>query len=316
MRISEKIKRRFLSYLLWPAEFHLMISKRWQYSYFKKLHKKLPLLYKSLAKYDADHFMTPHWRKFNERLETCLLPMPNFSFLRNRAILNTMFTTAGGNLMKSELKFLREQYSKKQLEMILDEDAVGRPVLMDHGYSTSHNTIHHAYHLAKYLDCTHKNLSQINTIVEWGGGYGNTAKLFRRINNKPHTYILIDTPLLICLQWLYLATILGPENIHIIANHNDKIRPNKINLLPVGLVGAVAPRADFFISTWGISESSPEAQDFVKSKSWFGAQNLLIAYQESNDTLPHAGRIKDLVLQSGAKIRGIEFLPKNYYAFL
>jgi hypothetical protein len=47
---------------------------------------------------------------------------------------------------------------------------VGNPILMNSAYLTSHNSIHHFYHLMKFQDKARINLSQLGIVVEWGGG--------------------------------------------------------------------------------------------------------------------------------------------------
>ena len=154
----------------------------------------------------------------------------------------------------------------------------------------------------------------MSTVIEWGGGYGNMAKLFRRFNNK-HTYTIIDTPLFSCLQWLYLSTIFGEDSVKILRNSEESIYKGKINLLPVCFSESIDLYADLFIATWSLSESSKYAQDYVKSEKFFNAEHLLIAYQDRNDDLPDADRVGSIAENFGAIIKDIDFLPGNHYAF-
>jgi hypothetical protein len=182
-------------------------------------------------------------------------------------------------------------------------------------YLTSHNSIHHLFHLFRFLDKTHCDLDQIDTIVEWGGGYGNMAKIFERLKSTPSTYIIIDIPLFSCIQWLYLTTILGEENVHLLQNAEDTICSQKINLMPICFLGHYKINADLFISTWALSESSKYSQDYVVAHEWFNSKHILLAYQESNKDLPDADRVGKLAKSIGAVIEDIEFLPGNHYAF-
>lgn len=211
---------------------------------------------------------------------------------------------------------LEKRFSGDRLKVLLEEDYVGNPRIINSTYLTSHNSIHHLYHLTKFLDKTKSNLDEISTVVEWGGGYGNLAKIFRRLRSTTHTYIIIDTPLFSSIQWLYLSTILGPENVKLLQNPGDIVHSDKINLIPICFLDHQDLSADLFVSTWALSESSKFSQDYVVAHEWFKSKHLLIAYQKSSvDYLPNADRVGILAGLSGALIEEIDFLPGNYYAF-
>jgi len=293
----------------------LVKIKRDQVSTFYALQKKFPDIHNKLKNYNVAQFTTPLWENYNKKLEKVLLPYPPFSFLKNDVIINTMFVIAGGKWLRKELVFLEKKISKNKLKALLQEDYVGDPLLVNLTYLTSHNSIHHLYHLIRFFDKTRCDLDQIDTIAEWGGGYGNMAKIFKRLKPTPSTYVIIDTPLFSCIQWLYLATVLGEENVHLLQNYEDTIHAEKINLVPICFVDCHEISADLFISTWALSESSRYSQDYVMAHKWFDSKHILLAYQDSCKKLPDAGRLRKLAASSGAAIEDIEFLPGNHYAF-
>lgn len=314
IELLKKTKRKFKQLRALPQQKRLGFLKVGQEEKFEKLASNFEANYNQIKNFDYGRFTTPLWITFNKRLENALLPIPKFSFLSEAIILETMFVTAGGGWLKEEKKFLREHLTDDRLKELLEEDYVGKPLIMDSQYLTSHNGIHHLYHLQLFSKTTQTNLVNMDRVVEWGGGYGNLAKLFRRINNMA-TYVIIDTPLLSCLQSLYLSIVLGEESVHLITNPESQIIPNKINLLPVCFIDSYKMGAGLFISTWALSESAPYAQDYVAGRNWFNSKHMLIAYQESNPSLPDAGRIESFTRKVGAKIQPIPFLPGNYYAF-
>lgn len=299
-----------------PAQFKLAQMKSNQKRAFYALRSGFSSIYDGLKEHDVKKFTTPLWENFNAELERVFLPDPPFSFLKNETIRDTMFVAAGGNWLNKELAFLEEKISRNKLKFLLQEDYVGEPILSNSKYLTSHNTIHHLYHFARFLDRTRCNLDQICRVVEWGGGYGNMAKIFKRLKHKPSTYIIIDTPLFSCIQWIYLATIFGRENVHLIDNCEDNICAEKINLLPLCFLDCHAISSELFISTWALSESSRYSQDYVVDHEWFNAKHILVAYQDSSKTLPDADRVGKLAKNIGATTEHIEFLPANQYAFL
>lgn len=86
-------------------------------------------------------------------------------------------------------------------------------------------------------------------------------------------------------------------------------------MLPVCFIEAIDFRSDLFIATWSLDESSVNSQNYVTSKKFFNAEDLLLAYQDSNKDLPDSERIGSLAENFGAFIMDINFLPGNNYPF-
>lgn len=281
---------------------------------FQTLRGTFAASYAALEGCQAQHLVRPLWRTFTASLERALLPAPSFAFLNVPTIMTTMFITKGGFWLRRELALLEARLPEQALRSMLHEDYVGLPLLALTRYLTSHNTVHHLYHLVRFCQATGSTLSQLATIVEWGGGYGNLAKIFRRFHGGRPTYVLIDLPLLACLQWLYLATIFGPGEVVLFLKPGESIQPGKFNIVPVCFLDAVPRVADLFVSTWALSESSHQAVDTVADR-WFGARHLLLAYQKRSRIFPHAERVGELAVGKGAVIESIDFLPRSRYAF-
>lgn len=260
-----------------------------RYLRFRRLRKQFPALYDMLRTYDVSQFVAPLWSEYNRALEAALLPYPPFLFLRNPVIRQTMFMEKK-KVTRREKEFLKTDYGNS-------------------------NATHHAYHLARWRAHTHVDLDSIGTVVEWGGGYGNFAYMVQQWSARQRTYVILDTPLVSCLQWLHLSTVLGEQNVHIITSREETIRPNMINVMPICFLDAIDLCADLFVSTWALSESSPFAQDYVEAHAWFGARHLLLAFQESNSAIPDAGRMREKALRAGATIVPLEVIRNSFYAF-
>lgn len=303
-----------------PHNLLLILKKKKQVSDFYELRKQFFASYDFINKKDISKFITEHWRILNKEYEEYLraknIPL---NFLRDKVIGYTMFVSSGGDVMKAELDFLESIYEKDDLSKYLAEEAVGLPILMNSRYATSHNSIHHLYHISRFLFKTGADLDSLKTVIEWGGGYGNLAKIFLRLRDKAQdiTYVIIDTPLFSCIQWLYLSAVLGRGRVHMIKEGKDAIICGMINIVPLGFVEKVTIKPDLFISTWALSESSVFAQDYVCDRNFFGAGHILIAYQKSNRLLPDAERVHAII---GKKREGminepIGFLQGNSYLF-
>lgn len=200
-----------------------------------------------------------------------------------------------------------------KVEQLAEENGLGAPLLVAPSLRTSHNSIHHLYHLFRFEQFSKQRINNIGTIVEWGGGYGNMAKIIWRHGNQP-TYVMIDSPIMCCLQWLYLSVTLPKTPTHLITSSNDRIREHAINILPVGLSASYRLQSEVFLSTWAVSESGVAAQQDVANRKWFGARHLLIGFQESDQNFPDAGNIAALAIADGATIEDIPALAKSHYA--
>ena len=299
---------------LLPSYFRLAKIKENQKSKFETLKNWCSQYYIYLSGQSVSDFTTSLWENYKKKLEEIILPSPRFSFLRDRVIRETMFVMAGGKWIKEELGFLEKSFSREKLTKVLEEDYIGNPILINSTYLTSHTSIHHLYHFAQFQEKTKNNLESITSVIEWGGGYGNMAKILKRIAPMV-TFTIIDLPVMSCLQWLYLATVFGEDKVNMLTNPKNEIEKGKINILPLSFLKNRELNAELFIATWSLSESSRYAQDYVVSQNFFGAKHLLLSYQKSGQGLPDAGRVGEIAKNRGAVIFPINFLPGSYYAF-
>ncbi len=320
MLSAKRIKRKTIHVLrrilISPAQLRLRLMKYQQKKEFTNLQSEFVQTYSSFKNQVGDSPLLSHlWLGFNKVFEDGVLPLPKFNFLSLPVIRTTMFANPGGKYLEAELSYIEKIFPNDVLNKILIEDYVGIPPLSHYKYLTSNNSIRHAYHLARFINTTGADIQKINSFIEWGGGYGNFAKMVTRMRHEPTTYIMIDLPILSWIQWIYLTSIFGRKSVNLIKSASDSIKAGVINILPVTLVDKYELKSDIFVSTWALSESSVISQEYVYNKNWFGAKNLLIAYQESNSELPDAGNLEHLVINAGAKIEEDTFVTKSHYAF-
>ncbi|MHA1768076.1 MAG: putative sugar O-methyltransferase [Promethearchaeota archaeon] len=261
-----------------------------------------------------DRYILPRWIKYSNELKKEILPYPPFSFLNNPIIKKTMFISKA-SYNKNELKYLKKNLTHKELKSLLLEDYIGKSHLSSIRYFTSGNTIHHLYHLIRYFNKLYCNLHDIDTVIEWGGGYGNLAKIFYRLYKRRITYIIIDLPLFSCIQWLYLSTIFGEKNINLIQTRKDRLLKNKINLIPVNFINSYVLKGTLFISTWALSESNKYCQDMVFRSNWFNCPHLLLAFGKNSKQFPYSENIIKDADKMNIKIEKIEFLKNHYYGY-
>jgi hypothetical protein len=254
------------------------------YDTFKNLHSEAINLYSRIPQVNETiygNFENAAWTEFSEILAKYFLHQFDSSFLRHPTIIRTMFLYRGGKMQADQLKFLRLLFTETDLRSVLIENRLGNPYITNFEFLTSHNSIHHLYHIARYQQATHKRLTTINSVVEFGGGYGNLARMVKSIN--PHmTYNIVDLPIMSALQFTYLGTLFGQSKVTMVTG-NAKPAAGKINLIPLPFVDRLDDGAsELFISTWALSESTIPAQEYVAARKFFGATRMLVAFDRTN----------------------------------
>jgi hypothetical protein len=152
-------------------------------------------------------------------------------------------------------------------------------------------------------------------VVEFGGGYGNLARVFCNLGSLTR-YAILDLPLFSCIQYVYLATVFGPDRIRLMDGTREDAGERKIRLVPLPLLEDTLVEGDLFISTWALSESAKQAYSHVKNREWFGSRNILLAYNDQWKPWEGEELKKDLERQGyRITVEPISFLPGNQYAF-
>ncbi|MFA6006374.1 MAG: hypothetical protein WC764_01455 [Candidatus Paceibacterota bacterium] len=149
----------------------------------------------------------------------------------------------------------------------LSESPVGNPPHYPWYPWTSGNTVHHLYNLSQLLDRTDFNLARCNSIIEFGGGYGNTCRILYRMGYT-NRYVLYDLPEFSALQGFYLGV-------------NKLLKDNRIELVSseTELTSTAQKDLGLLIALWSLSEAPLEVRDtFMKVIGH--PEYILVAYQE------------------------------------
>lgn len=263
-----------------------------------------------------DGFVDPAWMELNVRFEKLFLPKPPLAFMRNSLFNTVLSQSRGGIAFRRQLSLLEKRFSVSRLAELVEEDAIGIPLIFDARYKTSHNSVHHLYGLTRFVDATGVALDSIRSVVEWGGGYGNMGKLMHRVAAGCIDYTIIDSPLMSCFQWLYLSSIIGPDQVNLLDSPDAVPQPGKINLLPLPFLTSIPlGRPDLFLSTWALSESPVRALDFVLSRDWFGAKHLLLSFVSCATHFDGSRRIREVAMREECKIEELGVFEGSCYAF-
>ena len=261
-------------------------------------------------------FILKPWSKNYSHIEKKFINN-DVRFLQDRIIKNTMFLSTGGKWQNTQIKYLESKMNEEKLKELLRENCVGYPTITSFKYNSSHNLIHHLYHLVKFQSETGCDIDSLSTVVEFGGGYGSMCRLIKRLNFTS-TYVIIDLPIFSFIQLYYLKNVYGAGEVNIILSDKDKIMPNKINLIPIDeslldKIKTIEP--DLFIATWSLSEANKYTQEYIYANDFFNSMYVLIAHQKKSTQFEHAESIKLTRKYKVVYNAETEYIPENYYLF-
>ncbi|CAN5653922.1 hypothetical protein BH23GEM9_BH23GEM9_22790 [soil metagenome] len=227
------------------------------------------------------------WDRWVAELRTAFKGGVPLNFLDQPVLRHTMVyqRRRGIQATRARLAIVQSIFSEAEARLLLREDYLGLPTITSVHHLTSANRSHHAAHLAAYTRTKGKRLWDSDSILEWGGGYGNMARIIRRLNPGV-TYTIVDLPELLALQYVYLSSLEGDGAVRIIGTEdNPVIEPRRINLLTpeVALRGAAAMRSDVFLSTWALTESPVAYQRRVIELDFFNASAILMAAMKDKE---------------------------------
>jgi hypothetical protein len=139
-------------------------------------------------------------------------------------------------------------------------------ILKPNSYSrfppTSTNNAHHAYSLDVLMNFSNLMLNEYTTVLDFGGGYGNTCRLFKKCGHNDN-YIIYDIPELIQIQKFYLESNNLNEKI-IFKSNEDKVENIKSNSL--------------FLALWSLTETPVfERKKMLDNLNFFSFDNIFIA---------------------------------------
>ena len=182
-----------------------------------------------------------------------LVRKKNFLNFLQFSFIQQMFFIHNRLYLLSYLNELKKSSMWKLWKKLILENTIGNPVRYFLYPKSSGNKIFQAYHLKKYQEFCQTSLKNFNYVVEFGGGYGNMALNFKKINPKVK-FIIFDTHEVNLLQYYYLKRNGFDVNFNNFKKINGINLINKINILK-SKIKRIKSQKKLLIANWSISET-------------------------------------------------------------
>lgn len=180
---------------------------------------------------------------FNKKIRSIIIKKKLLNFLKIGFLQKIFFVYNRLFILFELLELKKKNWSFYKL--LLKESPIGDPVRYFLYPSSSGNTINHVYHLSVLQGCLEIKLKSINSIFEFGGGYGCMARIFYYLNKKIK-YTIFDTSIINLLQYYYLKSL----NLDVGYKNNQFRLLNKHKDLGC----AKDKKNSLFIANWSLSE--------------------------------------------------------------
>lgn len=190
----------------------------------------------------------PYWDYFRHQLWQAVMDGADPAWFKNwPCIFHTMMENHWKEPMEVERQALcTERYvNAAKVDYGMPMDRVGEDL--------SRNMVHQVYHIMRWEQVTGQRIDELESIVEFGGGFGALALAIHRLGFHG-TYYMIEVPEYALLQQFYF------EKVGISVIHN----PDTVKLV------------DLFIACHSISELPFEQRNDILCK--YPATSYLFAY--------------------------------------
>jgi hypothetical protein len=211
-------------------------------------------------------------------VESYFLERFDMSFMAHPRIDGTMVFTDGA-AHEAEWPFVEAWRSPDTVRKYIGNGLNDHFLAGKFGAATLINSAHQLYHLARFEQFRGERIEQVRSVVEFGGGYGNLARIFRSFEGLSR-YSILDLPLFSCIQYVFLSTVLGPEGVRLVCEPGTPEADGIVDLVPINLLPYLHRDGELFVSTWALSESPPAAYNLVRERGWFGAREILLAFHD------------------------------------
>ena len=238
---------------------------------------------------------TLHTHSWDENIDTFNNNILNDNlndFLNWSVITKTMFVGECLSLI-NEYEEIKNDYNN--WEDILEESNIGNPKILS-DKKTSGSIVHNFYNIYMFEKTTGIDISKIDNVVEFGGGYGCLCKLFYQKGFNGN-YTIFDLPTLSGLQEFYLD------------NHNLDMKKIKCTS---DIKHIKNDKNTLFIASWSLSEAPIELRNNILN-IFNKDNNFLIIYSHTFDGIDNVEYFKNHKLFKNIKHSTHKHYPNGVY---
>jgi hypothetical protein len=250
-----------------------------------------------IVEFDAE-FAHPIWVGAKRQVATSLVRGLPEAFLDHPVLRHQMVRRGWGALQDHEEQYLLSRSSPMHDRLAgFTESRVGLPFLESRAFRCSSNTLGHLYYFARLDEAFPGLTCGCPKIVEFGGGYGNFARVYAELGSS-RSYTVIDFPELLALQYLFLR-LNGLDPVVQMSGRTPQPHNSVFRLVPVQLLPGIDLHADLFISHFGLSEAPAPLQDMVIDRQFMECESIFLngqyeGQQPGHDWAPH-GPLHDAI---------------------
>tara|TARA_B100001057_G_scaffold488286_1_gene572380 strand:+ start:367 stop:1314 length:948 start_codon:yes stop_codon:yes gene_type:complete len=255
------------------------------------------------------------FKKKNRKKTHKIFSKQVFQLIRNKNFLNflqfsfiqQMFFIHNRLYLLSYLNELKKSPKWKLWKKLILENTIGNPVRYFLYPKSSGNKIFQTYHLKKYQDFCQIDLRNFKYIVEFGGGYGNMALTFKRINPNAK-FIIFDTLEVNLLQYYYLKRHGFNINFNNFNKFNGINLINNIEILKSKIKKIRKKKNKLLIANWSISETPLN----FRKKMFFLFKDFdyqLISFQNKFENVNNEVFFSNLKIFNKRKNRKTKIIP-------
>jgi len=199
------------------------------------------------------------WSALTEQIIAALRRSGASQFLRLPPVMKTVHPPMRKLGRRYWTYLERSDCFSAEIQKALTESPLGQPLLSPYYPLTSPLLMQHGYHLVRLLETTDFELSRMELVFEFGGGYGSFFRLLRNLGYR-NRHLICDLPAMCALQRFYLRNLFptGPQGE----------APPNLEWIASGAGGALEPRIAvrspaLFVATWSLSEVPQPVRDGV-----------------------------------------------------
>lgn len=224
-------------------------------------------------------FVHPLWSDVQPFFKEMILGGIPYNFLSLPIVQRMFFRSGFDSPQKHEMEYLRSHEAVWKLCTRYKESLVGQPSKDCPELGISANSLGMLYYFGRISEQAPG--LRLNSIIEFGGGYGCLCRVFLELLPRKPTYVIIDLPEMLALQYVFLRASCRSYKI---AAHTElplKIKKECVNLVPVSHLGELSFSADLFVSTFALSEATDVVQKALARNKFCGVNSLYIVGQNT-----------------------------------